>query len=273
MFNKLSEVIEYYQEYHLTKNKYQYRADNLGYFDAHNLRDLRKKHVKEYAHLRRVDVSNATINREISFARAAINRVNDDHELKINNVFERVKFIETDYIANYLNRGEYERLLISALQTGNKDLHDFIVLLTMTGCRPVELLTLEWANVHLDKKQFVVRNHYSKSKRTMYKYLNETAFSLLLERQVEAHGRYVFTNSVTGDRYKSFGKGFALCKKRAGVTCTMYDLRHTYASWLIQKGVGIYTIKDLLGHGDIESTMRYAHLDYAQYVEAVDLLN
>lgn len=52
----------------------------------------------------------------------------------------------------------------------------------------------------------------------------------------------------------------------------MYDLRHTYASWLVQKGVGIYTVKDLLGHGDIESTMRYAHLDYAQYVDAVSLI-
>lgn len=273
MFNKLSEVIKYYQEYHLTKNKYQYRADNLKYFDTHHLRDLRKHHVKSYALIRRNDVSNATINRELSFARAAINLVNSDYELKINNVFERVKFIESDYVANYLNREEYELLLQGALETGNTDLHDFIVLLTMTGCRPIELLTLEWSNVYLDKNQFVVRNHYSKSKRTMYKYLNDTALRLLLDRKKNAHGRHVFINRRTGKPYTTFTKSFARCKKRAGVNCTMYDLRHTYASWLVQKGVGIYTIKDLLGHGDIESTMRYAHLDYAQYVSAVDLLN
>lgn len=273
MFNKLSEVIEYYQSYHLTKNKYQYRADSLIFFDGYDLKELRKMHVKEYAKLRRGTVSNATINRELSFARAAINRVNDDYELKINNVFERVKFVETDYIPNYLDRSQYERLLLSALETNNNDLHDFIVLLTMTGCRPIELLTLEWANVHLDKKQFIVRNHYSKTKRTMYKYLNETALRLFIDRKKQAQGRHVFTNPSTNQRYKSFTKGFALCKKRANVNCTMYDLRHTYASWLVQKGVGIYTIKDLLGHGDIESTMRYAHLDYAQYVNAVDLLN
>ncbi|MBF2720643.1 site-specific integrase [Psychrobacter sp. NG254] len=273
MFSKLSEVIEYYQEYHLTKNKYQYRADNLRFFDAYNLKDLRKKDVKQYAQFRRVTVSNATINRECSFARAAINRVNEDYELKINNPFENVKFIEDDYIANYLNRSQYERLLKSALETDNNDLHDFIVLLTMTGCRPIELLTLKWSNVHLDKHQFIVRNHYSKSKRTMYKYLNNTALMVLLERHEQAKSDYVFANCKTGDRVKSYSKGFQLCKKRAGVNCTMYDLRHTYASWLIQKGVGIYTIKDLLGHGDIESTMRYAHLDYAQYVEAVDLLD
>ena len=270
MFSKLSEVIEYYQEYHLTKHKYQYRADNLRFFDAYDLPILRKKDVKEYASFRRVTVSNSTINRECSFARAAINRVNEDYEIKINNPFEKVKFIEADYIANYLNRSQYERLLKAALETNNNDLHDFIVLLTMTGCRPIELLTLSWSNVHLDKRQFIVRNHYSKSKRTMYKYLNDTAFNVLKNKAVT--GEYVFTNARTGDHIKSYSKGFQLCKKRAGINCTLYDLRHTYASWLIQKGVGIYTIKDLLGHGDIDSTMRYAHLDYAQYIDAVALL-
>lgn len=270
MFNKLSEVISYYQDYHLTKHKYQYRADNLRFFDAYDLKDLRKKDIKEYAQLRRVTVSNGTINREISFARAAINRVNEDYEIVLNNPFEKVRFVETDYIPNYLNRLEYERLLKAAVETGNHNLHDFIVLLTMTGCRPIELMTLKWSNVHLDKHQFIVRNYYSKSKRTMYKYLNSVAYDLLVNKSRD--GDYVFTSPITGDRYTTFTKTFARCKARAGVSCTMYDLRHTYASWLIQKGVGIYTIKDLLGHGDIDSTMRYAHLDYSQYVAAVSLI-
>lgn len=271
MFTKLSEIIEYYQEYHLTKHKYHYRANNLAFFDAFDLNDIRKKDIKEYAQCRRLTVSNSTINRECSFARAAINRVIEDYEIKLNNPFEKVKFIEDDYIANYLTRSEYKKLLSSALQTNHCDLHDFIIILTMTGCRPIELLTLKWSNVHLDKRQFIVRNHYSKSKRTLYKYLNNTAFDVLNNKKRQSD--YVFTSPATGDRYTTFTKSFARCKKRAGVTCTMYDLRHTYASWLVQKGVGIYTVKDLLGHGDIDSTMRYAHLDYDHLVSAVDLIN
>lgn len=270
MFKKLSDVIEYYQNFHLTNNKYNYRADNLKYFDKLDLRDLKKFHVKEYANFRRVDVSNATINREVSYAKAAINCVIDDYDIKLNNPFERIKFIEEDHIPNYLTKSEYERLLAATLETANYTLHDFIVLLTMTGCRPIELLTLKWENVHLDKRQFIVRNYYSKTKRTMYKYLNDTAIKVLKSRTVE--GDFVFTSPVTGGRYTTFTKTFSRCKKRAGVNCTMYDLRHTYASWLVQNGVGIYTVKDLLGHGDIESTMRYAHLDYAQYVDAVSLI-
>ena len=271
MFNKLSQVIDYYQNYHLTKNKYQYRADNLLYFDCHDLTNLRKNHIKQYAKYRRVTVSNSTINREISFARAAINCVNLDYEIKLNNPFKNIKFIETDHIPNYLSRDQYHALLRSALHTQNYDLHDFIVLLTMTGCRPIELLTLRWSNVHLDKMQFIVRNHYSKNKRTMYKYLNNTAYNLLNNRP--RRNDYVFTNPRTGKAYTTFSKSFIRCKKRAGVNCTLYDLRHTYASWLIQQGVGIYTIKDLLGHGDIDSTMRYAHLDYAQYLDALHLID
>lgn len=270
MFKKLSDVIAYYQEYHLTKNKYQYRADNLKFLDKLDLKDLRKHHVKEYAQLRRVDVSNGTINRECSFARAAINRVIDDYEIKLNNPFEKVKFIEEDYIPNYLTRQDYDRLILATYETNNDVLRDFIILLTMTGCRPIELFTLKWSNVHLDKRQFIVRNYFSKSKRTMYKYLNDTAMKVFENRPVT--GDYVFTSPQTGGRYTTMTKSFSRLKKRAGVECTMYDLRHTYASWLIQKGVGIYTIKDLLGHGDIESTMRYAHLDYDQYVDAVSLI-
>lgn len=270
MFIKLSEVIDYYQNYHLTKHKYHYRAHNLRFFDAYNLKDLRKKDVKEYAKLRRLTVTNSTINRECSFARAAINRVNDDYEITLNNPFDKVKFIEDDYIPNYLTRSQYERLLAATLDTNNDTLHDFIILLTMTGCRPIELLTLKWSNVHLDKRQFIVRNHYSKTKKTLYKYLNQTAFDVLKSKTVI--GDYVFTNPSTGNAYTTFTKTFARCKKRAGVNCTMYDFRHTYASWLIQKGVGIYTIKDLLGHGDIDSTMRYAHLDYEQYLASLSLI-
>ena len=78
MFKKLSDVIEYYQDFHLTKHKYIYRANNLKHLDKVDLKDLKKFHVKEYAQLRREHASNATINRECSFARAAINRVSED---------------------------------------------------------------------------------------------------------------------------------------------------------------------------------------------------
>lgn len=268
MFELLSDVITYYQDFGLTgKHRYEYRARNLLYFDRYDLSDIKRVHIKQYAVKRRSRVKYATINRELSFARAAINCASYDNELELNNPFKSIKFTEDDHIPNYLSRSDYLKLLDASLQFGNQNLHDFIVLLTMTGCRPIELLTLTWDNVHLDKRQFIVRNHYSKSKKTLYKYLNDTAYQLLLNKTRIGH--HVFTNLKTGEAYTTFGKSFRRARDRAKVKCTLYDLRHTYASWLVQDGVKIYTVKDLLGHSDIESTMRYAHLDYSTLLGAV----
>lgn len=271
-FEKLSDIIRYYQDYHLNKNKYRYRLAALASFDDTPLSMLKRADVKKWAVGRMGQVSNATVNREISFARAAINTTATDYELNLNNPFANVKYLEAEVIPNYLSPNDYQRLLESALHFENYDLHDFIKLLVMTGCRQSEVLTLKWENVHFDKRHFVVLNTLSKSKRTMYKYLNDTAYSVLLERYDNKQGDYVFMNPKTGKPIKSFNKGWQLCKKRALVNCRMHDIRHTYASWLVQKGVPIYTVKELLGHGDIASTQRYAHLDYATKIDALSLI-
>ena len=50
--------------------------------------------------------------------------------------------------------------------------------------------------------------------------------------------------------------------KRAGlIGCTIHTLRHTHATRLIQNGMSVYEVKEILGHSDIKTTMRYAHLE------------
>lgn len=271
-FEKLSDCIIYYQTYHLTKHKYQWRADALKYFDSFPLDQLRRFHVKQYFALRSAVVSNATINREVSFARAAINRVNSDFELKLSNPFNDVKFVEQDYIPSYLKQEDYQKLLQSAKELNYHDLHDYIVLLAMTGCRPQEVRTLEWDNVHFDKKQFIVRNCWSKSKKTLYKYLNQTALEVLERRSKNRIGKWVFTNPATNKPIDSYHKCFVKLRQHAGVKCTFYDLRHSYASWLVQGAIPIYTVKDLLGHRDVTTTQRYAHLNYETYCKALEVI-
>ena len=52
----------------------------------------------------------------------------------------------------------------------------------------------------------------------------------------------------------------------------MLDLRHTYASWLVQAGVSLQVVKELLGHTTIKTTMIYAHLTEKHVDSAVDKL-
>ena len=272
-FIKLSDCINYYQTYQLTKHKYEWRAKHLQFFDVVPLSDLKKFHIKQYHIFRQSQgVSNATINREISFARAAINCVNNDNELQLYNAFCHSKFIENDVIPHFLTLGQYEALLKKSLEMGYHDLHDFIVLLTMTGCRPSEIYSLTWDNVYLDRHYFIVRNCWSKSKRTMFKYLNEAAMELLASRLANRAGDWVFMNTKTKKPMGSYHKIFNKVRSQLDFYCTFYELRHTYASWLVQGSVSIYTVKELLGHRDIASTMRYAHLDYATKCEALKVI-
>lgn len=244
----------------------------MAYFDDIPLQDIRKHHIKRYHALRSQLVSNATINREISFARAAINCVNRDYELTLYNAFMDIKFNEEENLPNYLTIEQYKALLQACLKHGYDDLHDFIILLAMTGCRPVEIKNLSWYDVHFDKRFFIVKNCWSKNKKMMYKYLNDTAFDLLKKRHGNKQGDWVFMNTKLNKPIGSYQKIFNKVKVDLDFKCNFYDLRHSYASWLVQGSVSIYTVKELLGHRDISSTMRYAHLDYATYCNALKVI-
>jgi integrase len=70
-----------------------------------------------------------------------------------------------------------------------------------------------------------------------------------------------------------FDKTWRLIRKKAGLShIRFHDLRHTFASWLASSGkVDIYTLKELLGHSDIEMTQRYAHLINGALLKAVNV--
>jgi integrase len=84
------------------------------------------------------------------------------------------------------------------------------------------------------------------------------------------HGPYVFYNPVTGDRFYDLKAGFKAILKRAGLTgITWHTLRHTFASRLTRSGVDLVTVKELLGHSTINTTMRYAHSNHDTKARAV----
>ena len=69
-------------------------------------------------------------------------------------------------------------------------------------------------------------------------------------------------------------RSFNTAVRRAGVEdFTFHDLRHTFASRLVMKGVSLKAVQELLGHTDIKMTMRYAHLAEKTMVDAVKVLD
>lgn len=140
-----------------------------------------------------------------------------------------------------------------------QDNYDLIVLLLDTGARYSEIAKLCWSQVDLAER--AIHLWRAKVSNESILYLTDRAFAVLSRRTRESNGRHVFEcRNGKARNYAPISIRKAL--RRAGLhDCTIHTLRHTHASRLIQNGMSIYEVKEILGHADIKTTMRYAHLE------------
>jgi site-specific recombinase XerD len=84
---------------------------------------------------------------------------------------------------------------------------------------------------------------------------------------------YVF-HGPTGEMFTKTNYHFTRAIKRAGIPhARFHDLRHTFASHLVMKGIDIRTVQELLGHKDMRMTLKYAHLAPDHVRKAVEVLD
>ncbi|MBZ5735035.1 site-specific integrase [Nocardioides sp. TRM66260-LWL] len=180
----------------------------------------------------------------------------------------------------YLEREEYEAIREQLPTTGDQLLADLLV---YTGMRWGELAGLHWSRVNLLKKQLRVAETfdevdgrikaYPKGKRIREVPLTDA----LVEALGEAGGRggcgvehvagvcrsslVLTTETGRPVRNSNWSVVWRNSVERAGVGhVRIHDLRHTYASWLLQRGVALAEVGRLLGHVSTQTTARYAHL-------------
>lgn len=153
-----------------------------------------------------------------------------------------------------------------------QDCYDLVILLLDTGARYSEIANIEWSRIDLDDR--VIHLWRPKVQNEGILYMTDRAFAVLARRAKAAKGRYVFENRSGGPRgYVSQSIRKAL--RKAGLSdCRIHTLRHTHASRLIQNGMSVYEVREVLGHTDIKTTMRYAHLESRQVTsKARDVIN
>jgi integrase len=130
-------------------------------------------------------------------------------------------------------------------------------LLLFTGCRLREILDLKWEYVDLERGVLFLPDSKSGRKTVI---LNAPAMTVL--NGLERIGPFV----VPGDNPESpradLKRPWEAIIKRAGLSgIRLHDLRHTYASFGAGGGLGLPIIGRLLGHSQVSTTARYAHLD------------
>ena len=155
-------------------------------------------------------------------------------------------------------------------------LEPMVLLSLKTGMRRGELFDLLWSDVDFEANTITIRADVSKSNRTRHIPLSPTALKVLLEwsaQHPEAKPAYrVFSNNQ-GERFDNTNKAWRGILNAAGIErFRWHDMRHDFASKLVMKGVPLNTVRELCGHTDMNTTLRYAHLAPEHKAEAVALL-
>jgi integrase len=171
-------------------------------------------------------------------------------------------------LANARRQTRRERVLPPLTHFGDH-LTPAVLLSMNTGLRRGEVLKLRWSSVDFSRRLLSVEGRSAKNRQTRHVPLNEEALNVLRHwREQSGAGTRVF-DVATGFR-TAWGKAL----KRAGISkFRWHDLRHHFASRLVQHGVPLNTVRDLLGHSTVDMSLRYAHLAPDQRREAVSKLN
>jgi len=139
-----------------------------------------------------------------------------------------------------------------------------------SGLRKGELLSLRWENV--DLKNRMVRVEHSKNGERRDVPMTDRVHQTFQAIPRRVDSPFVFANHDASAQ-ESVSTAWYKALAASGVeNFTFHDLRHTFASDLVMRGVDIRTVQTLLGHKCISMTMRYAHLSPAHLREAISVL-
>lgn len=139
----------------------------------------------------------------------------------------------------------------------------FVLLSLNTGCRRGELTGLTWSAIDLERRQLTVKAATSKGARTRYLPLNDEALDVLERWRRQSAGERVFDLTTIKTAWR------ALLKRAQIVDFRPHDMRHHFASKLVQADVSLYHVQKLLGHSSLKMTERYSHVKESDLAGAV----
>ena len=170
-------------------------------------------------------------------------------------------FREDNRIQHFLDDSQLRRLMYVLETDPNRPVCLIAQFLLATGCRLNEALTAEWSLIDRKNRVWRVAASNSKSKKSRVVPLTDAALRVLDKIGTEGRYGHVFVNEETGLRYTHIRHTWIRLRKKAGLPwLRMHDLRHTFASMLVNAGQSLYTVQECLGHSDAKVTQRYAHL-------------
>ena len=167
----------------------------------------------------------------------------------------------------FLSAAETQTLLTAVNQSPNRVLKYIIPFLLLTGARKREVLDARWCD--MDTARSFWRIPFTKSGRERHVPLSAAALELLESVPRRTDSDYIFSNPNTCKPYVSIFCSWHTARTAAGLAeVRIHDLRHSFASFLVNAGCSLYEVQRILGHASVVMTQRYSHLSQASLLRA-----
>ncbi|MFT7099267.1 MAG: integrase [Rickettsiales bacterium] len=188
----------------------------------------------------------------------------------------------------YLSDDEITRL-IRVLDEEPSQINSHIIkLILLTGSRKGEVLSARWQDFDFKNEVWMKPAELTKQKRSSHIPLSKEVMEILhkmkknitsekkdgnrKEDYIISNDYFLFYNLKTKSHLKDIKRFWiTVCKKAQITNATIHDLRHTYASVLVNSGIGLEVIGKLIGHSNVRTTQRYAHLVNSTLKQATEV--
>jgi integrase len=259
-----------YAEYLKNKNPSNYKKTARfhievlwGRFDGLNCHEITFATIQDFMEARSEEVALATVQKELGMLKALLNRAVREERLERPPVFPRMQSLQGRY--RFLSEDE-EKLLFDQAAPHLKTI---LIAALDTGGRRGEILSLDWSRVSMDRRTVTFTKTKNGKDRTVG--MTKRLHAVLQKIGPQKAGPvFTYRGRAIEEVTTAFGKAI----KRAGIEdFRFHDLRHTFASRLVQAGMSLYKVQVLMGHQSPQMVQRYAHLAPDHYKEATEALD
>ncbi len=195
--------------------------------------------------------------------------------LEVNPCAKVSKLPESKGRVRFLDDDELARFMTACRESGNPDLRLAVLLALTTGGRQSEIMGLRWPQI--DFKRRIITLGETKNGDARALPLSGEAFGMLQERakvrQIDDDRVFPPTAQARKSAHIDLRASFEAALKAAAVAnFHWHDLRHCAASYLVMAGTDLVSVARVLGHRQLQMTMRYSHLAPGRIVELGDTL-
>lgn len=236
------------------------------------LNEMNRQAIQRFhAELLTQGLSEATADHHVKLLRQMLNKAVEWEVIEVNPI-ARIKLFNPDNrLENYLDAAEVEKLVTLLRTDSNRTVCNVALFLLSTGARLNEALAATWEHIDRENRVWRIPASTSKSKRVRSVPLNDSALEVLGSLGTEGTHQHLFVSAKTGVRLGNIHKVWDRLRNAAGLPrLRLHDLRHQYASFLVNSGRTLYEVQKILGHSSHSVTERYAHLSTKSLMDAAN---